>query len=124
MRPPASDPKVRRFIRLRESPQTFTHLAAELRELFGLDLTPEAASHLWRLLRKPRPGKASDFERNRPLMAFIADRADLLSLEALRAEISKTFGRHLTPSHSHLHRLVQKVRERAAEKYQRRRRVS
>jgi hypothetical protein len=120
MRPPASDPKVRRFIRLREPPETFTHLAAELRSLFGIDLTAAQASHLWRTLRHLQPGKLPLYESNGALMAFITDRADLTTLDGLRREILEAFGRPLTPSRTQLHRLVQRVRARAAEAYSRR----
>lgn len=107
------DPAVRAFIRRRVTPESFTHLAAEIREQFGLDLTPQAVSHLWRTLRQPRIGKPSTFERNAAVMAWIADHADLMTLDELGARIAQAFGRHMRPSRSHLHRLVIKLRDEA-----------
>lgn len=107
------DPAVRAFIRRSKAPETFTHLAADLRARFGLDLSPEAASYLWRELRRPQSGRTSAFERNARLMAFIADRADLMTTDALLARLRQEFAAHITPSRSQLFRLVQKVRESA-----------
>ena len=111
MAKPTASPEVRRFIRAMPPPETFTHLAAELRARFKLDLSPDAAAQLWRSVHRPRPGRASGYAKNAALMAFIADRADLVTVDQLRGKIAQTFGLHLTPSRSQLFRLVQQARE-------------
>lgn len=110
---------LRRFIRESQAPESFTHLAAELRARFGLDISPEAAADLWRSIRMPRPGRLARYERNEALMRFIADRADLVSLDKLLAKVAQAFGSHQTPSRSQLFRLVQQVREAARGSFQR-----
>lgn len=115
----AEDPAIRAFIRRSAPPETFTHLAAELRAEFGLELSPQEASHLWRTLRPPRPGQRAAFALDAPVMAFVGDRADLMTTVRLRAEIIKVFGAHRAPSKSQLHRLVQKIRAEARASFDR-----
>jgi len=111
MKPIADSRELRAFIRRSPAPETFTHLAADLRQRFGLDLTPAQASHVWRTLRNPSRGRQETFERDQALMAFIADRADLLTVDQLLGRVAQAFGSARTPSRSQLFRLVQRVRD-------------
>lgn len=113
MTTPADEAGARHFVRSSPPPETFTYLAMVLRTQFGLDLTPEQAAHLWRSVRQPKPGPAPAFERDEPLMSFIADRADLVTINQLLALVRQTFGLARAPSRSQLHRLIQRVRDKA-----------
>jgi hypothetical protein len=111
MRNLSTDPEVRRFIRTSPTPETFTHLAADLRSRFAVDVTPTQAAELWRALMRPRPGRAAVYEKNAALMAFIADRADLMTIDQLLARVRLEFGEVQAPSRTQLHRLVQRTRQ-------------
>lgn len=106
------DLEIREFVATSTAP-TYSAMATECRERFGEERAWPAAliATVRREVRPPLPGGGSPYEADADVVAFVRDRADLMSLtelvEAGRAALGDRF-----PPRSPLHRLVVKLRTR------------
>lgn len=107
-----NDREVRRFVAGKPA-ETFSGIAEAIAAKFGAERAwpAELVSEVWRELHPPRTGPRNRYAEDREMMTFIADRADLVTLDELRAAGLAKFGRKAFPSRSQLYRLVLEVRE-------------
>lgn len=108
-----TDPEIRAFIAA-SSAGTYSDLAAAIRAKFGEGRAwpVELIAAIRLELRPPRRFPPSRFDTDEQVAGFIADRADLLSLDRLLAAGAATFGKARFPSRSQLYRFVRRLRER------------
>lgn len=109
MRPDPDDAEVLAFVLDSDLP-TYSLIAKMIDAKFGPDRAwPIALIRAVRTI-KVRPGPRHQFQDNPVLAAFIAERADLATLDALLEQGRAMFGRDGFPSRSQLHRLIQEGR--------------
>jgi hypothetical protein len=108
-----NDGRIRAFM-MRSRAPTWSAMAAEIEAEFGAARAwpVELVAHVYRQL--PLSRKRTAYERDAELIGFIRDRADLVSIDALKRAVDAAFGAIRAPSHSQLHRIVVKERLRAA----------
>ena len=105
-----NDSEIRAFVAASKA-GTFSAMEADCLARFGADRAWPAAL-LATVRREVRPtisGGGSPYEAEADVVAFVRDRADLLTLDALRTAGRAVFGDRF-PTRSPLHRLVVKLR--------------
>ena len=108
-----TDPEIRAFVAA-STARTYAEMAADCLARFGPDRAwpVELIAEVRRQVRPPVPGGGSRYEADTEVMAFIADRADLWTLDKLLAAGRVKFGSRF-PARSQLHRIIGKMRRRA-----------
>ena len=106
------DPKDAEIIALiaRSYGLTFSEIADEVARRFGPDRAWPVYVIADYVHRHRRRLFASPFQRDGQVMAFIADRTDLMSIAEIRRQGVATFGADRFPSTSAIHRLFLNVR--------------
>jgi len=91
--------------------RTYTGIAAELLERFGPERAWPAAwiPDYYAKIFPPRSGPRWQFQREPALVAFVADRHGLNTLDAILAEGVAVFGAERFPSRSALQRMIRKL---------------
>jgi hypothetical protein len=109
-----NDPEVRAFIAATGA-STFTALAQAVADKFQVEMGASLVDLVKAVFLEVNPPTTSrsHYERDLEVMAFIADRHDLVTLEKIRRLGVAKFGVTRFPSHSQLHRLVRRLRRAA-----------
>ncbi len=111
MPPEEADADIRAFIAA-SSATTYTELARAIFDTFGPDRawTTKRISAVRRELRPRLPGGRSPYMADGQVMAFIRDRADLVSLDSIVAAGVAELGAGRFPGRTVLGRIVKRIR--------------
>lgn len=109
MQPDPDDEEIRAFV-MNSCLPTHSLIAKTVEVTFGRERAWPVA--LIRAVRATivRAGRRDRYKEDKPVLAFIADRADIATLDSLLAQGRATFGAERFPSRSHLHRMIAESR--------------